>query len=164
MKTLKSIKSTITGNKLTLTADIVDKDYSAFRSQQQTIVHVASNNIRHHRHLQIAECGVIVKTPGKKVGFVLEKQDLINLATDIEPMLSYAPVATNKLSKTLTVSINSELTPDFQWQVSTDGKTWTDIADQTTAALDKSTVKAGQHVRLKASSPAGEMLTEHVTI
>jgi hypothetical protein len=164
MKTLKGIKTTISGNKLTLTADIVDKDYSAFRTQQQTIVHAASDNIRHHRHLQIAECGVMVKTPGKRVGFVLEKQDLIDIATGIEPLLSYAPVATNKLDKTLTVKINSELTPDFQWQVSMDGQVWSNVPGQTTTTLDKSTVKAGQRVRLKATSPAGEMITETVVV
>ena len=164
MKTFANKKITVTGNKFTMTADIVEKDYSAFPVQQQTIVHMAKNNVRHHRHIQISMVAAFVKTPGKKIGFALENQDLVNLATQVEPLLSYAPVAANKLDKTLTVKIHSELTPDLQWQTSADGTTWTDVAGQTTNTLDKATVKAGSQVRLKASSNAGEMFTNAVTI
>ena len=164
MKTFANKKITVTGNKFTMTADIVEKDYSAFPVQQQTIVHVAGNNRQHHRHVQISQAGAMVKTPGKNLGFVLEKQDLVDLATAIEPRLSYAPVP-SKLGKELTVNISSELTPDLQWQVSSDnGKTWADIAGQKTNTLDKSSVPAKSLVRLKASSEAGTMISNSTIV
>ena len=164
MKTLAKIKSTVSGGKLTLTADIIEKDYSGFPVQQQTIVHISKQNRGHHRHMQMSQAGVVARTPGKNLGFVLEKQDFIDLATSVEPRLSYAPVA-SKLGTTLTVNISSELKADLQWQVSADkGKTWADIAGQTTNTLDKTTVKAGQLVRLKASSEAGEMISNSTIV
>lgn len=164
MKTLNNIKSSIVNGKLTLTADIVEKDYSGFPVQQQTIVHVASGNRGHHRHIQISQAGAIVRTPGKNLGVVFEKQFLVDLATDIEPRLSYAPVA-SKLGKELTVNIASELKPDLQWQVSADnGKTFTDISGQTTNTLDKTKVGKKNHVRLKASSEAGTMISNSTII
>lgn len=163
MKTLSGVKATVTGNRVTITADIVEKDFSQFPVQQQTIVHVAKGNAMHHRHLHISQAGVIVRTPGKEVGFVIEKQTLIDLATQIEPRISYAPVA--RIGNDLTVKIASELTPDLQWEHSEDhGKTWKHVEGQTTATLDRSKVKCGNHVRLKASSEAGEMISNSTIV
>lgn len=164
MKTFANIKYTITGNKITLTADIVDKDFSRYPAQHQTIVHTASGNRRHRRHFHLSEAGAIIRTPGKNLGFVFQKQDMVDLATAIEPRLSYAPVAA-PIGKDLTANISSELTPDLQWQASADGgRTWTDIAGQTTKTLDRATVKAGQQVRLKASSEAGTMISNSTLV
>jgi len=164
MKTLANINTTITGTKLTLTADIVEKDYSQYRTQQTTIMH-RSVKTKHIRHVQVSEAGVMVKTPGKNVGVMLEKQTLVELATEIEPKLSYAPKAAKSLDSTLTVPINSELTPSLQWQQSVDnGLTWTDIEGQTTDTLDKTKATPKANVRLHAWSEAGDMFTNPVKI
>lgn len=163
MKTLANLKATVSDGKVTITADIVEKDFSQFPVQQQTILHASGHGLSHHRHLQIGQHGAVVKTPGKNVGFVLERQSMVDLATEIEPRLAESP-RLSKLTSTLTVEINSELTPNLQWQSSADQQTWDDVAGQTTNTLDKTKVEKGRHVRLKASSDAGEMFSNSVRI
>lgn len=161
MKTLKNVKTTVSNGKVTMTADIVDCPEN-FRVQQQTIIYVNPANIRHPRHIQISHEAVLVKSASG--GFVMYHDDLVNLATLIEPKTSYAPVfsALTQGDQDLTVQVGSELTPDLQWQVSDDiGKSavWSDVTGATGNALEKSKVKSGQFVRCKASSEAGIMFS-----
>jgi len=162
MKTLSNVQTAISGDTVTITAKIVDKDYSNHRIQQQTFVHQSGKNLQHHRHMQVFEGGVLIKTPGKKIGMCFEKQDLVDIATAILPALSYPPEVS--ITPTLTVTMSSELKPDLQWESSPDGSKWSPVEGQTTATLDKSKVPAGSFVRLKASSEAGTMITDSVKI
>jgi len=162
MKTLSNVQTAISGDTVTITAKIVDKDYSNHRIQQQTFVHQSGKNLQHHRHMHVFEGGVLIKTPGKKIGMCFEKQDLVDIATAILPALSYPPEVS--ITPTLTVTMSSELKPDLQWESSPDGSKWSPVEGQTTATLDKSKVPAGSFVRLKASSEAGTMITDSVKI
>jgi hypothetical protein len=165
MKTLQNIKLTATGSKLTLTDDVVDKDFYGNPMQQQTVTYMDDVNPRHVLHCQISNAAVFVRMPGKQAGMAIEIPALVEAAKQIEPLLNYPPQFSSQITAdTLKADIGSELTPDLQWEFSDDGRHWFKIEGQTTATLDKSTVKPGQYVHLVASSEAGSATSNYVRI
>jgi len=163
MKTLTNSKVTISddGKTATIVADISDVKFDMVLMQRVTIGHLNPANMRHPRHVQISNEAVFVKAFGN--GFAIPLDDIVAIAAAVEPKTSFAPVF-KKSASDLTVEISSELNPDFQWQASADGKTWNDIACQTSKTLDPQTVSAGQLVRCVASSDAGSMASNPIKI
>lgn len=179
MKTLISPQARISadGKTATVTFQIAEKDFSNFPCQRVTVGHYNPSNIKHPRHVQITNEGVFVKYSGNKklVQFAIPLDDFVLIAAQIEPQTSFPPVV--KTLTSLTVEVSSELDPLYQWQV-TDSieiksvpvgtkiadPVWADIVGQTSKTLDKSTVKTGQWVRVKAYSDAGAMFSNPVKI
>ena len=163
MKTLTNSKVTISddGKTATIVADISDVKFDMVLMQRVTIGHLNPANMRHPRHVQISNEAVFVKAFGN--GFAIPLDDIVAIAAAVEPKTSFAPVF-KKSTSDLTVEISSELNPDFQWQASADGKTWNDIAGQTSKTLDPKTVSTGQLVRCVASSDAGSMASNPIKI
>lgn len=159
MKTLNNVKSEVKDGKLTLTADIIEKDFSQFLVRRITIGHVNPDKMSHVRHVQVSDEAIFLKLPATKFGVAIEIEDFVSIATAIEPKTSFAPVF-KRQKNPLTIEIGSELKPDFQWQVSDEINSkadWKDIEGQKSATLEPSTVKSGQWVRCIASSEAGAM-------
>ena len=165
MKTLQNVKVTASNGKVTITADILDKAFDVRTVQQTTVLYVRENR-QWPRHIQVSGEAVFVKAFGN--GFAISHNDLVAIATAVEPKTSYPPVLRSQLlSNNLTVNISSELNPDFQWQ-STDslevGKVnWQDIAGANTQTLDPSKA-SGKFVRCVASSEAGVMNSNPVLV
>ena len=166
MKTLSNVKASVKDGKLTLTADIVEKQFTPFLIQRVTIGHLNPKNIRHPRHVQISNEAIFVKAFGN--AFAMEIDDIVAIACAVEPKTSFAPLFHSQpKSENLTAEVCSELDPDFQWQVSDkidSTVNWSNIEGQTTKALDKSKVKANQWVRLIAHSESGSMASNPVQI
>jgi hypothetical protein len=157
MKTLKNISISVSNGKTTITGDIADEDPRdhRFPSRQTTELYRNLDNPKWPRHIQLTPKGVFVKAFGNS--FILKADDLVNIASRIEPKTTFPPLFRQKTG-TLQVELCSELKPDLQWQVSDSlAGPWTDVPGQTNPQLDQTTVKKGQFVRLKASSEAGEM-------
>lgn len=154
MKTLSGVKTTVTGDKITITADIVEREFR-FPVQQVTVGYLNPANIRWPRHIQLSNDACFVKAFGN--GFAISTDDLVKIASQVEPKTSFPPLFGLKMPN-YTVEISSELHPDLQWEVS-DKLTgeWSKVEGQTSATLDKSKVKTGQFVRCVASSDAGSV-------
>lgn len=169
MKRLSNVKATVTGDRITICADIVETPFWRMpveRTIDRAInVPDANQPRQHHYHIQVSQDIYSVKTPGKHCGLAISHDDMLAIAKMVDPRICHAPVLKSQInSTTLTADIGSELTPDLQWEVCSDGKTWTAIEGQTTKTLDKSTVKQGQFVRLVAKSEAGTMTSNPIKI
>jgi len=185
MKTLINEKAIVSkdGKSVTITADIIEKDYPQWMVQRVTVGHLNPVNIAHPRHVQISGDAVFIKGGGTSVAF--SNDGLVAIAAAIEPKTSFAPVIRKLTPENLTVQIDSELSPDFQWQISDDAfpkpkiptprppsgtklvappAVWANIEGQTVATLDPSKVTKGQWVRCVASSEAGSMTSNPVQI
>jgi len=162
MKTLTNTKTTVTGNKITITADIVDKKFP-FPVQQVTVGYLNPDNIRWPRHIQLSNDACFIKAFGN--GFAISTDDLVNIAAQVEPKTSFPPLF-KKITPEYKVEISSELHPDLQWEVSDklQGAPWTKVEGQTSESLDKSKVKAGQFVRCVATSDAGSLISNPVIV
>jgi len=175
MKTLQNpiTKISADGKKATVEFDIVEKEFTPFLVQRVTVGHLNPENMRHPRHVQISEQAVFVK--GNGIGMAFPIDDVIKIASVVEPKTSFAPVF-KKTTSSLTVEITSELNPDFQWEICgnvsapnnskinmPDGK-WIKIEGATSASLDPAKVKSGQWVRCWASSEAGGMASNPTLI
>lgn len=87
MKILTNFKTTITGNKAIIEADIVD-GRSPFPSMQNTAMHVDDNNPRHITHCQLSNHGYFVKTPNKDISVGIPNEEwIMNVARIVEPKL-----------------------------------------------------------------------------
>jgi hypothetical protein len=174
MKTLTNPKIKVNGAKVTIEFDIVDKTFDLRVVQQVTATHVATNNPRHFRHIQISHEAFFIKRPGTPHAVAFDQDAMVDIATAIVPQLSYAPIhkdAAKTTPQTVTVVFDSELNPTLQWQSTPDIKpvqrtatggiavpaTWTDIPGATEATLDltKTPVPEGHFVRCVATSEAG---------
>jgi len=159
MKKLGNTTCTIKDGKVTITGDIEDFKFEQ-PVQQVTVGYLNTDNFHWPRHCQLSHEAFFVKAFGNGVGIMLD--DLVKIASIIEPKTSYPPIA-SKLDNTLTVDINSELQPDLQWEVSDDGKDWKPIEGAKSNTLDK-TNYAKKFVRLVASSEAGSVTTNPVLV
>jgi len=168
MKTLVNplTKISADGKKCTVEFDIIEKEFTQFLVQRVTVGHLSKENMRHPRHVQISEEAVFVKAFGNGMAFPID--DVIKIASIVEPKTSFAPVF-KKTENPLTAEVASELNPDFQWEICgnvsapnnpkinrADGK-WLKIEGATSASLDPSKVQKNQWVRCVASSEAGSM-------
>lgn len=166
MKTLSQIQTKVDGDSFTITGKIIEKEFSHFLVRRVTIGHINPDNRTHVRHLQISDEAIFVKLPNTKFGLAITPDDLVGIATAIEPKTSFCPVF-KKSGEPLTVEIASELSPDFQWQVSDEinvNQKWSDISGATAKTLDPSMVKKGQWVRCAAKSDAGSMTSNPAQI
>lgn len=166
MKKLTNVVSKVVDGKLTVTADVTEcaaGDYR-FPVQQVSIGYLSDKNHQWPRHIQLSGEATFVKAFGN--GMAINHDDLVSIAAVVEPKTSFPPVFKKRIPD-YTVEIDTELDPDFQWQVSDSIDTkqsWKDIAGQTTKTLDKSTVPPGKWVRCVASSEAGSMTSNPVIV
>jgi hypothetical protein len=160
MKILKNIKASIKDGQVTITGQISEYKFD-HPVQQVTVGYLNPANMQWPRHCQLSHEAFFVKAFGNGVGIMLD--DLVNLAAIIEPKTTFPPKS-GSLDQTLTVHIDSELTPELQWEISDDGKEWSAIEGQTTNTLDKSKIEKGKIVRLRASSEAGSAYTNPVMV
>ena len=175
---MKSLQNPVTkvsadGKKCTVEFDIIEKDFTQFLVQRVTVGHLSKENMRHPRQVQISEEAVFVKAFGNGMAFPID--DVIKIASVVEPKTSFAPVF-KKTENPLTVQIASELNPDFQWEIcgnvqapnnvkiNRPDEKWIKIDGATSASLDPSKVKSNQWVRCIASSEAGSMASNPTLI
>jgi hypothetical protein len=159
MKTLKNIKTVVKDGKVTITADLEEKEFS-WPVQQVTIGFQAAGNPHWIRHAQISQEAIFFKRLG--IGFAIPIEEFNDkVAMVIEPRLSFPPVH-KKGKNPLVVDFNSELEVSLQWEMAEtpdpEGE-WTPIKGQTTGTLNPKTVKSGWWVRCIASSEAGSITT-----
>jgi len=162
MKKLTNVKVSVVDGKATITGDVVEADKYTFEHpvQQVTVGYLNPKNMAWPRHCQLSHEAFFVKAFGNGVGIMLD--DLVAIATILEPKTSYPPTA-SQLDGSLTVQINSELQPTLQWEASEDGKDWQPIEGATANVLNK-TDHSGKFVRLVASSEAGSIATNPVLV
>jgi hypothetical protein len=166
MKKLTNVKTTVTGSKVTICADIVDAAPTDFKwpVQQTTVGWLNPANLRWPRHIQISSEAVFVKSMNG--GMAITNDDLVALAALVEPKTSFPPFFKSFPSpQSLTVDFSTELDPKLQWQVSDtplpDGK-WTDIEGAISRTLDNP--PKGKFVRCVASSEAGATATPAIRV
>jgi len=159
MKSLTNSKATVSpdGRSVTITADIVDKDYSLILAQRVSIGYLNRKNMRHPRLVQLSNEAIFVKAYGERFAFDFE--DLIAIATQVNPKTSFAPVFGDSTSP-LAVNAISELPVTYQWQftdVNNPRKdtAWIDVAGGTSATLAAGSVPAKNWVRCVATNAAG---------
>lgn len=164
MKRLTNIKTTANNGKITIEADVEEYKFE-HPVQQVTVGYLNPNNLTWPRHCQLSHEAFFVKAFGQGVGIMLE--DLVAIASVIEPKTTFPPVVKDKLNNSLTVNIVSELNPDIQWEVSNEigeNQNWEKIEGANTSVFDKNKVKLGQFVRCVASSEAGFIATNPVMV
>jgi len=159
MKSLKNIQATAVNGKITITADIEDREFH-FPCQQVTILHTADGNPQWARHAQLSNEAFFVKRRQFGAAFPLEEM-ITKVANVIEPMLSYPVFFKGVIPTTDTIvaELDSELHPTFQWKIA-DSVTapveqWQDIPGATSPTLSRKDLPPNKFVRCKATSDAG---------
>lgn len=150
MKTITNVKITVIGDKMTMTADVADIQFSGFLTTRVTHGHLNPDNTRHPRHVQSSSEAVFVKHG--RFGVAIPNDVLIEIAAQIEPKTSFAPLL--KSPKPLTVSAISESEVSYQWMIF-DGKDWKPIEGETKDELNKSKVKADDKVKCVVGNLSG---------
>ena len=160
MKTLTNTKTVVEGNKVTITAEIIDYSFG-MPCQAVTVGHGSATNIHHPRHVQISNEALFVKRMGnhviKKAELAWLIDELVDIFINIEPGLTDAPVFMQqpKPDSLAAIVVNSELPYTVLWEWSPDGKT-----DWTTA--DKAAIPDGAFHRCTATNAAGSTLSNVV--
>lgn len=164
MKKITNVECEVVDGKLTITGDVIGADKFDFQQpvQQVTVGYLNPANTQWPRHIQLSHEAFFVKAFGNGVGIMLD--DLVRIASIIEPKTTFPPKTKGKLDNTLTVNIDSELDPDLQWEASSDGREWEKIDGEKSNVLDKNKVPVGTLVRLVASSEAGSTATNPVMV
>lgn len=159
MKSLKNIKAVVENGKVTITADIEEREFH-FPVQQVTCLHLADVNPKWARHTQMSNEAFFVKRRQFGVAFPLEDM-VTQVATAIEPNLSY-PALFKKYCgtpDTIVAELDSELHPAFQWKIAdkinSPESEWKDIEGATTNSLSRKDLPEGKFVRCKATSDCG---------
>jgi len=157
MKTLSNIQTTVKNGKVTITADIVEKQFT-YPVQQVTIGFHAEGNPHWIRHTQISQQAIFFKHLA--VGFAIPIEEFNDkVAMVIEPKLSFPPLA-RRTNNPLMVDFCSELEPVLQWEIAKEHTgEWKPIKGQTSNVLDPKKLPAGSWVRCVASSDAGSTAT-----
>jgi len=157
MKTLSNIQTILKDGKVTITADVVEQQFT-HPVQQVTVGFMAAGNPHWIRHAQISQEAIFFKRLG--VGFAIPIEEFNDkVAMVIEPNLTFPP-RYRKSYNPLRVDFDSELTPVLQWESAEEiNGEWKPIAGQTTNVLDPATVAKGAWVRCVASSDAGNTTT-----
>ena len=157
MKTITNIKSTysIESGKITMTADVVDKPYG-FPVQQVTIGNMVATNPRIPRHVQISPEALFVKRFGAdNVAFDLN--ELVDVALAVDRKLGDAPVIQiQPTPESLKVAVITETEPRYQWQVSDDGKSWSDVP---AANFDSFTGESGKFYQCVIVNSSGRTVS-----
>jgi hypothetical protein len=160
MKILSNVVTVVKDGKVTITADIADKSFQ-WPVQQTTVTHIAAENVRFPRHVQLSHEAVFVKNG--PIGFAIEREDLVNIAKEVEPQTSYRPVV-SKSDGPFSAKFVSELPLTYKWQNSAAGKVFVNIEGQTNQTLDLTKVVKGEFVRCVATNAAGSTATAPVQV
>lgn len=163
MKTLTNLKSTVSNGKITITADIVEREFKG-PVQQTTMLDIPDGNQQWVRHVQLSNKAFFIKRLGNGLALPVEEW-IAEVANKVEPKLTYAPLP----KKTgLTVEFSSELNPDLQWQAADKANApeaeWNNIEGATSASLVPDAIPKGKFVRCLAKSSAGATATPPVLI
>lgn len=165
MKTLKDVTVSVKDGVVTLTGKIAEASFDIHMAQRVTIGYVNPENLTWPRHIQLSHEAVFVRAFGN--GFGIHNDDLVKLATAVEPKTSYPPLFKKSNKERYRVELSSELHPDFQWQVSDKiDKTqkWENITGETFNYLKVPNAVKGRFVRCIASSEAGSVASNPVIV
>lgn len=158
MKTFTNLKTTVSGSKVTITGDIVERQFT-LPVQQVTIGFFANGNRQWIQHAQISQEAIFFKRLG--VGFAIPIEEFNDkVAKAIEPKLTFPPLF-RKTTTDLQVDFVSELQPTLQWECAEElNGEWKAVEGQTAKQLDPAKLPFDTcWVRCRASSEAGSSLT-----
>jgi len=160
MKIITSTKTVVEGNKITITAELSEKEFQ-LPVQLTTIGHGVATNIHHPRHVQISNEALFVKRMhsqtkrGAAVAWLID--ELVDIFVNIEPGLTDAPVFVQQPKPDLLdATVNSEIPFTLAWEQSDDCKTW--------LTTDKSIVVPGKFYRAIATNAAGSTISNAVKL
>src|ERR1035437_6629879 len=130
IKFMKAIVKTITtveGNKITITGELIDVAPSSLIAQRNTIMHPVNGKFSHPRHFQNNSHGMMILRNGTD-GVLFPKDEMVAVALEIDSKLTDAPVFSIRPSiDSLTGKVASEIPVTAKIQHSDDGKDWTDV-------------------------------------
>ena len=135
------------GKSGTMAFEIVDAPFNRLLISRNTHNHSNPDATKHPRHIQSSNEAVFVFS--RMIGFFIPNKCIAQLAAAVEPKTTFAPV----FKKDGTVA--SEIPVTYQWQVSDDGKTWTNINGETNPTVDAADIKPGQWTRCIATNANG---------
>lgn len=164
-KTLVNVQMSAKDGKVTLTGDIAEVDFDVHMIQRVTIGYLNPDNRQWPRHIQLSHEAVFVSAFGKY--FSLNDDDLVRLATLVEPKTSYPPIFKSKIADKLEAQISSELDPSFRWEVSDridKAQQWSVIEGESSNTLSSPERFKGKFVRCVAFSDAGSMTSNPVKV
>ena len=158
MKTITTAKATLSADGKTITAvfDVADQPFNSLLTTR--VSHPYSNPLHpaHHRRIQSSNAAVFCEAPGVKAAILNDA--LADLFASLEPKTTFLP----QLKKTAdgTVQVISETPVTMQWQVSADGKTWTNIPGATSGTLDPNATKPGEWAQLVITNSTGSTVSK----
>lgn len=139
--------------------------------QQVSVINSPANNANFSRAIQVSQD--VVKVVRVSYGVCFKISELVALAIAYEPNLTYAPIITtdpadltdeSNTSSSFTVVANSETTPTYQWEKSTDSgatystQTNTGVysgATTDTLSISDNTGLGGNYYRVVVTNPTG---------
>jgi hypothetical protein len=154
MKCITNLKATVSDGKITITGDVVEREFR-FPSQQVTVPFVGNKNPHWAIHAQMSQEALFIKHLAAGVAIPLQEW-IDSVANLVEPKLSYPPAI--RKNANLTVEFVSDLEMSIQWQSSEDDIHWADVPGETSSTLNLKGL-SGKWVRCRGFSAAGETFT-----
>ncbi len=160
MKALCKLTTTVTGNKFTITGELIDVNFPAIVAQRVTISHAVAGHPQKPRHIQLTSHGLLVRRVGSD-GVLLPQDELASVMVEIDSKLSDVPVFdAHPTLDDLLGSVKSEIATTAEVQVSDDGKAWTCIKDFKAGTKPE----AGKFYRCVATNKNGSVASNAVHI
>lgn len=158
MKTLTSVKVTVTGDDITICGKIQDIPFNGFLVTRVSHGYLHPEHMKHPRRVQSSNQAVFVEAPGIK--FAIPNEVIAQIAAAAEPKTTFAPVFKRGI-KLPCVSVISEIPHKVQWQISDSQKgPFSDIEGATSETLDESKVPVGKWIQCVAINATGKTTTQ----
>ena len=151
------------GKKLTVVFDVAEQPFNSLLTTRVSHAYVNPLHQAHPRRFQSSNAAVFCEAPagdGTTATAAILNEVLADIFAALEPKTSFVPQL--KKMDTGKVHVVSELPVTFQWQVSSDGNQWTDIAGATAQNLDDAATQPGQWARLVITNKKGATITKPV--
>jgi len=157
MKTITAAKATLSPDGKTLTAvfDVADQPFNALLTTRVSHTFINPLHSAHHRRIQSSNAAVFCESRQTKAAILNEA--LAEVFAALDPATTFAPQLKQYDGK---VNVISETPVTLQWQVSDDGKTWSDIPGATGPTLDDAATKPGQWSQLVITNSTGRTVSQ----
>ena len=127
MKSIVRTITTVDGNKITITGELIDVAPPSLIAQRNTIMHPVNGKFSHPRHFQNNSHGIMILRNGTD-GVLFPKDEMVAVALEIDSKLTDAPIfSIHPSGDSLTGKVASEIPVTAKIQHSEDGKDWVDV-------------------------------------
>lgn len=151
------------GKTLTIVCEVAEQPFNSMLTTRVTHSYINEMHQAHQRRIQSSNAAIFCEAPGGNgatVKAAILNEALADIFAALEPLTTFLPQL-KKLDDGK-VHVISETPVTFQWQISTDGKTWSDLTGETKSNITEGLIKPGEWSRLAMTNSTGTNISKAV--